>query len=101
MNRCAFPLLKDDVTKHEHFHYHIKLDSEEGKSEQRPRQQQQQLRGQDPQWGERHQTTTVTPGTLYEQQLLQNYNRGRPVQVQEQSQQSFAFPSPAVGHGKK
>ena len=89
------------MTKHEHFHYHIKLDSEEGKSEQRPRQQQQQqLRGQDPKWGERHQTTTVTPGTLYEQQLLQNYNRGQPVQVQEQSQQSFAFPSP-VGHGKK
>ena len=91
-------LFKDDVTKHEHFHYHIKLDSEESKSDDQPRQDQLQSHRQ--KWGVRHQTTTVTPGTLYEQQLLQNYNRGRPVQVQEQSQQSFAFPSP-VGHGKK
>ena len=88
-------LLKDDVTKHEHFHYHIKLDSEESKSDDQPRQDQLQSHRQ--KWGVRHQTTTVTPGTLtlYEQQLMQNYNRGRPAQVQEQSKQNYAaFPSP-------
>ena len=87
-------LLKDDVTKHEHFHYHIKLDSEDGKSEEPPPRQLHQQQGHRQEWGVRHQTTTVTPGTLYEQQLLQNYNRGQPVKVQEQSQQSYAFPTP-------
>ena len=93
----VFLLLKDDVTKHEHFHYHIKLDSEDGKSSDQPRQQQQQQQqqqhGHPQKWGVRQQTTTVTPGTLYEQQLMHNYNRGQPAQVQEQSKQSFAFPS--------
>ena len=96
-------LLKDDVTKHEHFHYHIKLDSEDGKSDGQHQQQQQQQQqgGHHQKWAARHQTTTVTPGTLYEQQLVQNYNRGRPPQVQEQSQQSYAFPSPVCARAPR